>query len=102
MIRSFALSNFGGLHARPAVKLTMLAKSFDASIEMSARDDGKWVDAKSVLRVMGLRIGPGDTFHFRAGGADAETALSAIAALAERSFDEPRAGETAASPDTAP
>jgi len=101
MIRSFALSSFTGLHARPAVKLTMLAKSFGASIEMSARDEGRWVDAKSVLRVMGLRIGPGDTFHLRAGGVDAEAALSAIAALAERSFDEPGGEREAGSPETA-
>lgn len=88
-MQSFLLRTPGGLHARPAVKLTMLANAFSARIEMAARDDGRWVDAKSIVRVMGLKIGQGDVFHLRAGGEDAEQALSALAELAARGFDEP-------------
>lgn len=88
-MQSFTLSAPGGLHARPAVKLTMLANAFISRIEMAARDDDRWVDAKSIVRVMGLKLGPGEVFHLRAGGEDAAQALSALAALAERGFDEP-------------
>ena len=46
-----------GLHARPAVKLTKLAKSFAAAIEIRAEDAPDWVNAKSPNAVMKLRAG---------------------------------------------
>ena len=39
-----------GLHARPAVKLTKLAKTFAAAVEVRPDDAGAaWVDAKSLI-----------------------------------------------------
>jgi phosphocarrier protein len=34
-----------GLHARPAVKLTKLSKTFPAVIRLRKAPDGDWVDA---------------------------------------------------------
>ena len=49
---SALLTNAIGLHARPSVKLTKLAKTFAAKIDVSTGPDGPWVDAKSIVKVM--------------------------------------------------
>ncbi len=81
-----------GLHARPSVKLTQLAKTFDASIRLRVLDDGKWVDAKSIVRVMAMKVKVGQTLLVQAEGADAAPAVDALVALVERDFDEQDAG----------
>lgn len=75
-----------GLHARPAVKLTKLAKSFTASIEVRAGTEGDWVNAKSPNAVMKLKARNGERLHLRAQGDDAERAVGALVALVERDF----------------
>jgi phosphocarrier protein HPr len=84
---SVLLTNEVGLHARPSVKLTQLAKSFDANIEFALDASGPWVDAKSPVKVMRFKAPKGTTLHFRATGADAAPALAAILALVERGFE---------------
>ena len=76
-----------GLHARPAVKLTKLAKTHDATVEIRAGEDGRWVNAKSPNAVMKLKAGHGEVLFVRAEGAQAEEAVSALVALIERDFD---------------
>ena len=49
------LINAVGLHARPSVKLTQLAKAFDCRIEIALSADGPWVDAKSPVKVMRVK-----------------------------------------------
>jgi phosphocarrier protein len=84
---SALLTNDVGLHARPSVKLTQLAKRFGASIEFALDSAGPWVDAKSPVKVMRFKAARGATLHFRTSGTDAAEALTAILALAERGFD---------------
>lgn len=81
------LTHAAGLHARPSVKLTKLAKTFDATVEMRV-DDGAWIDAKSIVRVMAAKAPRGARLHFRAGGPAAAEAIAALTALVERNFDE--------------
>jgi len=76
-----------GLHARPSVKLTQLAKSYVAKIEFGLSPEGPWIDAKSIVKVMRTKTPQGATLHFRAEGADAEAALRAIVGLIERDFE---------------
>ena len=76
-----------GLHARPAVKLTKLAKGFAAAVEIRAGEDGVWVNAKSPTAVMKLKARHGQTLHVRADGDDAASAVAALVALVERNFD---------------
>jgi len=90
------LTHAAGLHARPTLKLTMLAKKFAAKIEVAAKPEGPWVDAKSVVKVMAMKTPKGVTLHFRAQGEKAEEALAAIVALVDRDFDEDVEGEKAA------
>ena len=77
-----------GLHARPAVKLTKLAKSFAAEIRLRGSPDGEWVDAKSIVKVMGLKLRTGTVLEMRAKGEAAAPALAALQSLIERDFDE--------------
>jgi phosphocarrier protein HPr len=77
-----------GLHARPSVKLTKLAKTFESQIHLSGDGIAGWVDAKSIVRVMGLKLREGTTVHFRAQGPDAEAAIDALTELVRRDFDE--------------
>ena len=77
-----------GLHARPAVKLTKLAKTFRSTIELGLSPDGPWIDAKSIVKVMGAKVPQGTNLHIRAAGGDADTAVAALIDLVERDFDE--------------
>lgn len=81
-----------GLHARPSVKLTKLAKTFAAAaIEIAGSSDGPWIDAKSIVKVMAMKAKQDSTLYLRASGGDAPAALDALVTLVERDFDEDRA-----------
>ena len=82
------LVNAIGLHARPSVRLTQLAKCYDADIELALGAGGPWVDAKSPVKVMRMKAPRGTVLHLRADGPDAAPALAAIADLIARRFDE--------------
>lgn len=77
-----------GLHARPSVRFTRLAKAHAADIAISLDEGGPWVDAKSIVRVMGLKAPQGARLHLRAQGADAEAALAALVRFLERGHDD--------------
>jgi phosphocarrier protein HPr len=85
---SVALTNSIGLHARPSVKLTKLAKTFIAQIEVAPAAEGPWVDAKSIVKVMAVKATKGVVLHFRAKGPDADAALAALKDLVALGFDE--------------
>ena len=76
-----------GLHARPAVKLTKLAKRFQAAVHVRA-GGGKWVNAKSPTGVMKLKARSGERLAFAADGPDAAEAIDALVDLVERDFDD--------------
>jgi len=77
-----------GLHARPAVKLTKLAKQFAADVRVRSGSTGDWVNAKSPNRVMKLKARHGEVVAFAAEGEDATAAVQALVALVERDFDD--------------
>ncbi len=84
---SAVISDPIGLHARPAVKLTKLAKTFVADIEIAAELQEKWVNAKSPSAVMKLKAANGESLLIRASGANADAAVDALAGLIERNFE---------------
>jgi phosphocarrier protein len=86
------LTNAVGLHARPSVKLTRLAKAFASSVEFALDPAGPWTDAKSPVKVMRVKAAQGTVLHLRTAGPDADRALSAVVALIERRFDEEAEG----------
>jgi len=77
-----------GLHARPSVKLTKLAKGFTSSLEIAGAAGGPWIDAKSIVKVMAMKAKQHSTLFVRAAGADAEAAVAAVVDLVRRDFDE--------------
>ncbi len=82
------ITHDAGLHARPSVKLTRLAKGFAARIDLSLRQTGPWIDAESIVKVMATKAPKGAVLHFRAEGDDAEAAVAALVGLVTRDFDE--------------
>lgn len=76
-----------GLHARPAVKLTKLAKGFDATVEIRAAGQDQWVNAKSPNAVMKLKAASQTPLEIRANGSQAVAAVEALVALIRRNFD---------------
>ena len=77
-----------GLHARPAVKLTKLAKQFTAAVQVRAQGADTWVNAKSPNAVMKLRAGCETPLGVRAAGEDAQAAVAALVALVDGDFDD--------------
>ena len=77
-----------GLHARPSVKFTKLAKRFTAEVEIALEEGGPWVDAKSIVKVMAAKAPRGTLLHLRARGDGAADAVDALVALVQRDFDE--------------
>jgi len=93
------ITNPTGLHARPAVKLTKLAKAFPAaSVQIALAEGGPWIDAKSIVKVMAMKAARGAALYVRAGGEQGEAALAAVLALVRRDFDD---GHAAAADDAA-
>ena len=77
-----------GLHARPSVKLTKLAKTFASRIELAVAAEGPWIDAKSIVKVMAAKAPKDTILYFRAEGEDADESVDALVALVARNFDE--------------
>ena len=82
------LANAVGLHARPSVKLTKLAKTYQAHVQIALAASGPWIDAKSIVKVMAFKVTKGTTLHIQATGSDAAAAVAALIALVKRNFDE--------------
>jgi phosphocarrier protein len=79
-----------GLHARPSVVFTRLAKSFPCTIEIEVNRSGLWLNAKSIVKVMGARIRKGSTLKIRAHGLRADEAIAVLEALFANDFAEER------------
>ena len=85
---SVLITNPNGLHARPAVKFTKLAKTFQAQVAVLPAGRTDWVNAKSIVKVMALKAPCQTALAIRAEGEDAERAVAALVALVDRHFDE--------------
>ena len=85
---SVVITHDVGLHARPSVKLTKLAKGFASVIEIAGTAEGPWIDAKSIVKVMAMKARQNATLFVRATGEDAEAAMEAVIGLVSRDFDE--------------
>ena len=74
----YVVTDNEGIHARPAGELVKLVKGFESTI--SIEKEGKKVDCRKLLALMGLGVKKGHRLRFTAQGADAEQALKAIGA----------------------
>ena len=80
------LTHAGGLHARPAIKLTQVAKRFESAVWIALAEHGPWIDAKSIARVLATKTPYMAPVYLFAEGDDAAEATSALAKLVERDF----------------
>ncbi len=88
MTGSVLMTHAVGLHARPSVKLTKLAKTFESRVELALGADGPWIDAKSIVKVMATKAPQNAVLHFRAEGDDATAAIDALVGLVAKDFGE--------------
>jgi len=77
-----------GMHARPAVKLTKLAKKFHSHISIRVSDTAEWINAKSVAKVMAMRAARDSIIEIKADGADAVAAVTALVDLVATDFPD--------------
>jgi phosphocarrier protein len=84
--REVMISNKLGLHARASAKLVQLLQGFKSNAWLVHR--GREINAKSIMGVMMLAAGIGQTITIRADGPDESAVLAAMADLFERKFDE--------------
>ena len=85
-LSSAMLAHEGGLHARPAIKVTQLAKRFAAQVWIGLSENGPWTDAKSIARVLAMKTPNNTMLFFAATGSDAEAAVAALAQLVNNEF----------------
>jgi phosphocarrier protein len=89
-IAEFVLDRGIGLHARPSLMFTKLARSFPCSIEMEVDGSGLWLNAKSIVKVLAARAREGSTLRVSAHGVRAGEAVRALKDLVEDGFGEGR------------
>lgn len=89
----FTVHAADGLHARPAIQLSRLARTYASAIELRLAGDEEWVDAKSVSKLMGLRAHGGKVIEARVAGEDADAAIAGLSGFFED--DAARQGEDA-------
>lgn len=89
------IANPTGLHARPAAVLANLAKKYQSKLHLQRGDDR--ANAKSVVAIMGLQVGNGETVTLTAQGADAKEAIAALTEAVRSGL-----GEAGTAPSPAP
>src|SRR5262245_3544763 len=90
--RQVEISNFLGLHVRPAQKFVELASQFQAEIRV--RSNGTEVDGKSILSLTTMAAECGTRLELEARGPDAIAAIEALADLVSAQFYEDENGES--------
>ncbi|HSH35735.1 HPr family phosphocarrier protein [Schnuerera sp.] len=80
------LKNETGLHARPASLFVKEASRFTSDITVVK--DGKEYNAKSIMGILSMGAGKGDTVLIQAEGSDAEDAVKALVKLVNDNFNE--------------
>lgn len=81
------LRNPLGLHARPAADLARMLTAVEARLLLTGKG-GEWVDARSVVAVLGLGLRGGDQVRMAAEGPGAADALDRVRGLVESGFGE--------------
>lgn len=85
----FIIQNEVGLHARPAALFVQTVAKFKAKIKVrNATRNTPFVEAKSILSVMGLGVAKGHEIELTIEGEDEQAALETIAQLIKSDFAE--------------
>ncbi len=74
--KSIKIQLSGGLEARPVAMLVQVASQHESSVYIES--EGKKVNAKSIMGMMSLALGTGESVTVIADGRDEEAAISDI------------------------
>jgi len=87
--RTAVIASRVGLHARPAgiFVAAVGALPIEVTISMLGEPADDAMDASSILSIMSLGAGNGDTVVLRADGADADAALESLVKILETDLD---------------
>jgi len=86
VVASAFVSHEGGLHARPAIRVSQLAKRFRSRVWLGLSEEGPWIDAKSVARVIAMKIPSRIRVFVAAEGEDANDAVGGLIELVASDF----------------
>jgi phosphocarrier protein HPr len=84
--REMRIVNRKGLHARATAKFVQCVDRFDADVKVTRC--GETVGGDSIMGILTLGAGMGSTITVSASGADARSALDALAELVANRFGE--------------
>ena len=84
--KSFTVKNRLGIHARPAAMFAKEANQYACTIRVEK--DGLDINGKSIMGIMMLAAGKGDTIHLKANGDGANVALSELEHLLMGDIDK--------------
>ena len=76
MEKSIKIQLTGGLEARPVAMLVQVASQYESSVYIEA--EGKKVNAKSIMGMMSLALGTGESVKVIANGNDEQAAIDSI------------------------
>ncbi|HIX59536.1 MAG TPA: HPr family phosphocarrier protein [Candidatus Blautia gallistercoris] len=76
---TYTITDEVGIHARPAGLLVKAAKGFSSKVMI--QKDGKSVDVKKLMALMGLGVKCGDTVEITVEGEDEAAAAEALEAF---------------------
>ena len=74
--KSIKIQLTGGLEARPVAMLVQVASQYESSVYIEA--EGKKVNAKSIMGMMSLALGTGESVKVIANGNDEQAAIDSI------------------------
>ena len=84
--REVTIINKQGVHARPSAAFVKLASKFTCDVFLEK--DGEIINGKSIMGLLMLAAGPGSRMTITCEGADAESAVAALAGLVNDKFGE--------------
>ncbi|HVO21120.1 MAG TPA: HPr family phosphocarrier protein [Anaeromyxobacter sp.] len=85
-VRTLAIINTLGLHARAAAQLVQAANKFRSDVQIEK--DGMEVNGKSIMGVLTLAAAKGSQITVSIEGEDAEPAMAALAQIIQNGFGE--------------
>lgn len=81
--------NPSGLHARPASEFVAKAKGFQSKISIRRPGDDSFLgNAKSIIIMLSMGVGQGDSVEILADGPDEQQAVASLTTLIESGFGE--------------
>ena len=86
IVRSLAIINQRGLHARASAKFVQTVEKFDADVRVTRGHET--VGGTSIMGLMMLAAGPGTAITVAASGREAAEVIAALEALLARRFEE--------------